>query len=128
MPDHKDLIVLPQNALATLAIEVWRLWRMIEGYQEQSYALSLRYSIKKMKQILEGQGFSFIDLVGQTYDAGMAVDVIDSEYEKKDEQMKLVVKEMIAPIVLFNGQLMSHGQVVLQWKAISNELTQDGVR
>ena len=101
---------------------------MVESRQDQSYALPLRYSTRKMKQLLEAQGASFIDLTGEMYDAGMAVDVIDTEGEKADEQMTLMIKEMIAPIILFNEALLSHGQVILQWKPKSNEPTQDSVQ
>ncbi|MCI0615295.1 hypothetical protein L0244_20070 [bacterium] len=128
MPDDKNLIALPRNAVATLALEIWRLWRIGESCQSQPYALPLRYSIKKTKQILEAHGASFVDLTDETYDAGMAVDVIDTEGEKTDEQKTLMIKEMIAPIILFNKELLSHGQVILQWKTKSNEPTQDGVQ
>lgn len=128
MSDDKNLIALPRNAMVPLALEIWRLWRMVESRQDQPYALPLRYSIRKMRQVLEAQGASFIDLTGEMYDAGMAVDVIDTEGEKADEQMNLMIKEMIAPIILFNDVLLSHGQVILQWKTKSNEPTQDGVQ
>lgn len=128
MIDDKNLIALPRHAMATLALEIWRLWRMVESRQDQPHALPLRYSIRKIKQVLEAQGTSFIDLTGEMYDAGMAVDVIDTEGEKTDEQETLMIKEMIAPIILLNEELLSHGQVILQWKMKSNEQTQDGVR
>jgi hypothetical protein len=126
MTEDKNLMQLPTIAVVTLAQEIWRLWRMIERHQEQSNALSLRYSVKKMKQTLEMQGISLVDLTSKTYDAGMAVDIVDTEGEKTDEQMTLTIKEIIAPIVLHNEKLLSHGQAILQWKKNSTGPIQDG--
>ncbi|MFY9226202.1 MAG: hypothetical protein WAQ98_26230 [Blastocatellia bacterium] len=102
-----------KSTFVTLAIETWRLSRLIESSEGQLRLVALRYSIRKMKTTLESQGCCFIDLTGQLYDLGMAVEVIDSEDCQKEDKGSLIIKEMIAPIVLFNNSLLAAGQVIV---------------
>lgn len=116
MSDSKDLIELPKNVVATLALEVWRLWRTLEKPEMQTIGVRLRYSIRKMKDSLEAHGCTFIDATGKVYDAGMAVDIIDTEGKKTSDESERIVKEMIVPTIVFNDVLLKHGQVILEWK------------
>ncbi len=125
MDTKKDLISLPKNTVTTLALETWRLWQMLEKVKDKKNTIGLRYSVRKMKNALEAQGCSFIDVTGQIYDAGMAVDIIDIEGEKKEDVTKLVIKEMMAPIILFKNKLLMYGQVILERKAISGNITKE---
>ena len=125
MAVQKDLIELPRSVIATLALEIWRLWRTVENKETQTNSVNLRYSIRKMKEALEIQGCSFIDLTGEVYDAGMAVDIIDTEGEKKDGVIDLIIKEMVAPIILFRDVLLTHGQVILERRAKAENIAKE---
>ena len=113
---EKEEIKLPRSIIASLALEIWRLWRLIEISENQPYPLSLQYSIKKMKDIFIKQGVDFIDLTGELYDAGMAIDILDTEGEKSEGEQTLIIKEMISPIILFQNEILMHGQVILEWR------------
>lgn len=104
---------MTKTVFITLAIETWRLSKLLESSEGQLKLVALRYSLRKMKSALESQGCCFIDLTGQTYDLGMAVEVIDKEDCQKEEEGSLIIKEMITPIVLFNNSLLATGQVVV---------------
>ena len=125
MADQKDSIELPRSVIATIALEIWRLWRTVENKETQTNSVNLRYSIRKMKEALEIQGCSFIDLTGEVYDAGMAVDIIDTEGEKKDGVIYLIIKEMVAPIILFRNVLLTHGQVILERRAKAENIAKE---
>lgn len=112
----KEKIELSKSIIASLALEIWRLWRLIEISENQPYPLSLQFSIKKMKDIFYNQGGDFIDMTGELYDAGMAVDILDTEGEKFKEEQTLIIKDMIAPIILFHNEILMHGQVILEWR------------
>ena len=107
-----DLLQLPREALATLAIETWRLCQNLEKLPNQPNIVALRYSARKLRQTLENQGCSFLDYTGQIYDAGLAVEVIDIEADESKEN-KLIIKEMVVPIILFQNKLLVSGQVIL---------------
>ena len=125
MAVQKDSIALPRSVIATLALEIWRLWRTVENKETQTNSVNLRYSIRKMKEALEIQGCSFIDLTGEVYDAGMAVDIIDTEGEKNDGVIDLIIKEMVAPIILFRDVLLTHGQVILERRAKAENIAKE---
>lgn len=125
MADQEDLIELPRIALTTLALETWRLWSTIEKMKVQINAVPLRYSVRKMKKMLETQGFSFVDLTGETYDAGMAVDIIDTEGEVTEKVTDLIIKEMVSPIILFGDELLTHGEVILEKKARNDNMAKE---
>ncbi|MEA2067470.1 MAG: hypothetical protein U9O65_10360 [Thermotogota bacterium] len=127
MNTKKDSILLPKDTVITLAIETWRLWQMMKRVKNKANSVGLRYSVRKMKDALEAQGCSFIDITGQRYDEGMAVDIIDIEGENKDNAVKLV-KEMMAPIILFKNELLIYGQVILERKIVSIDTTKEGKR
>jgi len=119
MTEQKNLIELPRAVIISIALEVWRLWRIAEKMDDRSFSVNIRYSTKKMKNALETNGCSFIDLSGEAYDTGMAVDVIDTEGKEKRDGEYLFVKEMISPIILFDDNLLKHGQAILEWRSKS---------
>lgn len=108
-------IEFPRKVLAGFALEVWRLSRLLEQNKDGPNAIGLRYSISKLMQLLDTSGISFVDITGQQYDAGMAVDILDTEGEKTEETT-FYVKEMIAPIILIGDKFLTHGQVILERK------------
>jgi len=127
MNTEKDSILLSKDTVITLALETWRLWQMMKKVKDKASSVGLRYSVRKMKNALEAQGCSFIDITGQIYDEGMAVDVIDIEGENKDNAVRLV-KEMMTPIILFKNKLLIYGQVILERKIVSIDTTKEGKR
>lgn len=100
-----------QEALAILAVEVWRLGQNLAKLPDQSNLVALKFSTRKLLQTLEEQGCIFLDLTGKVYDAGLALEVIDIEDESK--QTELIIKETIVPIILFQNKLLVSGQVIL---------------
>lgn len=113
MSSQKDAIEIAQDVAITLMLETWRLWQTIGKLESQFNTIALRYPIKKMKDALESSGCKFIDLTGQKYDAGMAVDVITTEEDSLIKSGDIIIREMVSPIVLWNDMLLSHGQVIL---------------
>jgi hypothetical protein len=108
-----DPATITSEGLLTLATETWRAQRELERMRDQQTAIGLRYSLRKVRGVLEELGISYLDLTGQRYDAGMSVDIIDVEGEGGDAA-DLVVKEMMAPIILWNGALLAWGEAVLE--------------
>lgn len=113
---------LSKDALALFALEVWRLGQNIEKMPQQK-AVALRYSVRKLKQTLESEGCEFLDFTGKAYDAGLALEVIDIETDN-DDKTDLVIKEMLAPIILFQNKLLVSGQVILA-KPIKTNIEDD---
>jgi hypothetical protein len=110
MPENT--VEIPREALATVAVETWRLAQNVSRLENAPHAVGLRYSIRKLIGALEGEGCSVVNLTGRPYDPGMTVEVLDTEGDS--EGTELVVKEMLAPIVLLKDELLAPGQVILE--------------
>lgn len=128
MSSQKNAIEIPQDVAITLMLETWRLWQAIGKLEAQFNTIAIRYPIKKMKDALESSGCKFIDLTGQSYDTGMAVDIITTEEDSLIKSGDIIIKEMVSPIILWNNMLLRHGQVVLAKgitddKGLDNEQT-----
>ncbi|KAF0206255.1 MAG: hypothetical protein FD167_5548 [bacterium] len=112
-------VQLSKEALAAMAVEVWRLGQNLVKLPSQPNFVALKYSIRKLRQTLEEQSCVFLDLTGKIYDAGLALEVIDIEDDKKDDKKdesnknNLIIKETIVPIILFQNKLLVSGQVIL---------------
>ncbi len=113
MSSQKDAIEIAQDVAITLMLETWRLWQTIGKLESQFNMIALRYPIKKIKDALESSGCKFIDLTGQSYDTGMAVDIITTEEDSLIKSGDIIIKEMVSPIILWDDMLLSHGQVIL---------------
>ncbi|MBL8196773.1 MAG: hypothetical protein JNM06_23475 [Blastocatellia bacterium] len=107
-----EMLAIPKETLATFAVEVWRLTQNIE--KSPTNIVALRYSLRKLRQALEVEGCVFLDLTGKNYDSGLAIEVVDIESDNQTTDLtELIIKEMLVPIILFQGKLLVSGQVIL---------------
>lgn len=118
MTASSDVVTLSNDSFAVLALESWRLSRIIDNTNPHS--MHLQYSINKIRECLESEGCTYIDLTGQKYDSGMAVDVIDVELDSNQSSSLTLIKEVITPIILWKKDVIHHGQVIVR-KGTLNE-------
>ena len=112
MIENDEMISLSKQSIVILALETWRLYSALDRARTQS--LNLRYPVVKLKECLEKAGCSFLDLSGQTYDSGMAVDVVDTEEDPTLPFNIMSVKEMITPIILWRTTVIHQGQIIVR--------------
>ena len=100
------------TALADAAVELWRLqqWAFAAGF-EKDRAVARR-TARTLDSVLKEAGLELCDLVGHGYDPGLAVEVIDTEYDPDIHTGCTRIHETIAPIVL-RGQVVRTGQVIV---------------
>jgi len=84
----------------------------------------MRHSILNIFFLLEKEGISFVELKNQTYDAGMAMEVIDIEENPQRLKGMNIIKEVIEPLILLNGLVINQGRVILE-KGMLEELSKD---
>lgn len=106
-------IEIEKKVFIKFAIEVWRLRNCIEPIQEKKISI-IRHSILNVFSLIEKEGISFVELKNQTYDAGMAVEVIDIEENPQRLKGVNIIKEVIEPLILLNGQILNPGRVILE--------------
>jgi hypothetical protein len=102
------------SALADLAVDGWRLqrWALLSGFEKERVVA--RQASRSLTSFLAGLGIETRDLSGQPYDPGLAVEVVESEEDADAPKGSIRIEEMLAPIVLRNGQLIRTGQVAVR--------------
>lgn len=104
--------------LSDIAIATWRLERWINNSNVEK-KLAVKSIIRTFNKYLMEQNLEIIDLTGNKFDSGLSVNVISNESNENDEG-KLIVKEMVRPIILQEGAVVQYGQVILDTKKEKN--------
>ena len=75
------------------------------------------YFSDRVLRAAAASGLTCLDLTGQPYDVGMAVQAMN--LEEFDEEEPLIVSRMIEPVILSRGRVMKRGIVMLSRRADS---------
>lgn len=100
------------SSLAELAVECWRLGRWAgEGPDSSPQA---RHVARRMGKFLGDLGLEVLDVTGLPYEPGLAVEVLDAFDDARLPAGSQVIDETVAPVVLFRGAVVRHGQVIVR--------------
>jgi hypothetical protein len=102
------------SALAELAVEWWRLDRWANGAATENTPPHARHVARRLGKFLVEHDVTVIDLTGRDYAPGLAVEVLDAFDDESLPRGAEVVEEMVAPVVLWRGAVVRHGQVVVR--------------
>ncbi len=102
------------SAVIELAIECWRLEQWLAALPPPTPAAKGRHVLRRWQKFLTERELTALDLTGQRYEAGMAVDVIEALTDASLGERIQIVDEMIAPVILWRGRVVRHGQVVIR--------------
>lgn len=95
-----------------MAVECWRLERRAAGAgPEGAHA---RHAARRLGKFLDECELSVLDLTGQRYEGGLAVEVLDVTRDASLADGAEIIEEMIAPVVLWRGTVVRHGQAVVR--------------
>jgi len=100
------------SALAELAVEWWRLERWAGGSDDSSP--QARHAARRLGRFLSGHGLEVLDVTGRPYEPGLAVEVLDAFEDAGLPRGTQVVDETVAPVVLYRGAVVRHGQVIVR--------------
>lgn len=100
------------SALVELAVEWWRLERWAVGAEESSP--QARHAARRLGRFLAEHGLEVLDVTGRPYEPGLAVEVLDAFEDARLPAGSQVVDEMVAPVVLYRGAVVRHGQVIVK--------------
>jgi hypothetical protein len=105
---------VPIRSLIDLAIECWRLNRWLAHSEGDSSFLAIRHVARRLGEFLKGNEIETMDLTGHPYEAGLAVEVVDSVKDESAAEGYAVIDETISPIVVWHGTVVKLGQVVMR--------------
>ena len=100
------------SSLAELAVEWWRLERWAAAAEESSP--QARHAARRLGRFLGEHGLEVLDVTGRPYEPGLAVEVLDAFEDASLPAGAQVVDETVAPVVLFRGAVVRHGQVIVR--------------
>lgn len=100
------------STLAELAVEWWRLERWAGGSEESSP--QARHAARRLGRFLSEHGLEVLDVTGRAYEPGLAVEVLDAFEDTSLPVGSQVVDETVAPVVLYRGAVVRHGQVIIR--------------
>jgi hypothetical protein len=100
------------SSLAELAVEWWRLERWAGGSDDSSP--QARHVARRLGRFLSEHGLEVLDVTGRPYEPGLAVEVLDAFEDARLPRGSQVVDETVAPVVLYRGAVVRHGQVVVR--------------
>ncbi len=103
-------------SLVELAVEWWRLERWLNSSAPQGNSLShARHAARRLGKFLEERELSVLDITGQHYEPGLAVEVLDVvEDASASVDASSFIEEMVAPVVLWRGAVVKYGQAIVR--------------
>ena len=108
-----DTVPVALSSLAELAVEWWRLDRWARNGAEGTGAHA-RHAARRLAKFLSEHGLEVLDVAGRAYEPGLAVEVLDAFGDARLPPGSQVIDETVAPVVLFRGTVVRHGQVVVR--------------
>lgn len=112
MEQPADSIQVPLSSLIEIAIECWRLERWLADSQGDDSKATARHVTRRLSEVLKAHEITTMDMTGQLYEPGLAVEVVDTIADKDAPEGAGVIHETVAPVVAWRGVVVKHGIVV----------------
>ncbi|HVF57223.1 MAG TPA: hypothetical protein VM934_13795 [Pyrinomonadaceae bacterium] len=110
-------LAVPLSSLVEIAIECWRLERWLAVAHREGSAPHVRHVARRLAKFLGERELATLDITGRRYEPGLAVEVLDATDDEQLSEGTTIIDEMVAPIVLWRGTVVRHGQVIVRRKA-----------
>lgn len=113
-PTSAATIELTLDSASRVAVEVWRLKRWIDQSPEIDTNPVVRRTMRSMYELLRLMELEVVDFTGKVYDAGMAPEVIDVQFDDSTTEGAAIVVETIMPTVMWKKQMILGGQIIVR--------------
>jgi hypothetical protein len=98
--------------LVDLVVEAWRLDRWLARYGQDQTTAAARFASRRIADALSGLELEAVDLTGQAYDPGLALELLGTVDDGALPAGTAVIDEMVAPLCLWQGRVVRQGQVI----------------
>jgi hypothetical protein len=105
---------VPLASLIELAVEHWRLERWLAKLDQEESIAHGRHVARQLNRFLSERELAVLDLAGQPYEPGLAVEVLDVIHEQEMPGEREVIDETVTPIVMWRGTVVQFGQVIIR--------------
>jgi hypothetical protein len=111
-PAVDGTVAVPLSALVDVAVESWRLERWLKQLDGGQSNAAGRFVSRRLAQFVSRFQLETLDLTGQRYEPGLAVELLGNVHDETLPPDMVVVDEMVAPLCLWQGKVVRLGQVV----------------
>jgi hypothetical protein len=108
---------VPLASLIELAVEHWRLERWLAKLDQDESIAHGRHVARRLNKFLSERELAVLDLSGQPYEPGLAVEVLDVIQEEEMPRETQLIDETVTPIVMWRGTVVQFGQVIIRRRA-----------
>jgi hypothetical protein len=107
------------NDLVELGIDFWRMKQRMDkilGTLPENQKKILENSLERIKRYIDKNDIEIVDHTNQKYDEGLNLDVL--AVEKDAGVLEAIIKETKEPTILYKGQVVHIGKVIVVSKEI----------
>jgi hypothetical protein len=115
---------ITMEAACDISLECWRLTRAA-ALAEGNDSAAIRYSARRITEVLKTVGLETIDLTGRKYDAGLAPEVLNVILDDTVPKDQVLIEETVSPIVTWCGRIIKPGQIIVKRSPLQNESKTD---
>jgi hypothetical protein len=99
--------------LKELAIAYWRLKKWVDN-NDIPHKMAVESALRSFEHYLSDCEVEILDLAGQMFDPGLAVEIIYCENDEPLYESKFIISEMVTPTIMHCEKLLHIGQVVIK--------------
>ena len=109
-----ETIPVSLRSLADLAVECWRLERLLAERAGNPGEMGLRRISRIFAMVVKESEIEIVDLTNCPYDAGLAVEVVEIlEAAGAGVGGQATIVEVISPVILWRGMVLRSGRVAI---------------
>jgi hypothetical protein len=107
------------DLVSSFATEIWRLEKRLNNIKEtmlqgnQVDLDSLFDQVQRIKDVFHKEEVEIKDFLSGNYSDGMSVNVLHFEEDKNLPKGTMRIVETVRPTIMFKGQVISHGEVIV---------------
>lgn len=120
------LLPIPIESARALSLECWRLNQAVELLKGTNGAPGLRHAVRRITEVLATMDIEIIDFSGRAYDPGMVPEVVEVREDAATPAGAERIDETIAPTVIWRGQVLSPGKLIVRRAPLASESTEVG--
>ena len=107
-------VAVSSESIYALYSEIWRLEQLAEVLIDRIQSASVRRIARQIRAGLAEIDVEMVDYTGRPYDPGMVPEVLDVQLVEGAAKVGDIVTETIEPTLLWRGQVVRRGQIVVQ--------------
>ena len=104
---------LPEGSVKVLALECWRIRKLIPQFEGNRKHMVLRTSVERMVDSLEALGVAIEDPEGSEFKDGMTLNIAVFENSDELEVGRRMVSETLSPNIYIHNKLAQTARVIV---------------